>query len=42
MPLNALRYDDIDGVFPLRDLASVVSALAMGRAVSGTKRRVGN
>jgi len=34
MPMNALRFDDIDGVFPLSDMASVVEALVMGRAVS--------
>ena len=34
MPMNALQFDDVAGVFPLSDMASVVEALALGRAVS--------
>lgn len=34
MPINALRFDDVAGVFPLRDMASVVKALVMGKVVS--------
>jgi len=38
MPLNAMRFDDVTGVFPLKDIASVIFALATGRAVPGGKR----
>jgi two-component system chemotaxis response regulator CheB len=34
LPLNALRFDDVAGVFPLRDMGSVVTALVEGRPVS--------
>jgi two-component system chemotaxis response regulator CheB len=34
MPLNALRFDEIAGVFALRDMASVISALAEGQPVA--------
>lgn len=33
MPMNALRFDDVSAVFPLRDMAAVLQALAKGRAV---------
>jgi two-component system chemotaxis response regulator CheB len=33
MPMNALRFDEVAGVFPLSEMAAVVEALAMGRAV---------
>jgi len=39
MPLNALRFDDVTGVFPLSDIASVIAALAAGREVSQRKQR---
>ena len=39
MPINALRFDNVAGVFPLRDMASVVHALVNGQPVSG--RQVG-
>ena len=31
MPMNALQFDDVAGVFPLRDMASVVETLAWGQ-----------
>jgi two-component system chemotaxis response regulator CheB len=34
MPLNALRFDDVTGVFPLSDIASVIVALANGKEVA--------
>lgn len=40
MPMNAVQFDDIDGVFPLSEMASVLEALALGGAVPmqrGTK-----
>jgi two-component system chemotaxis response regulator CheB len=40
MPLNALRFDEVEGVFALRDMASAVSALAEGRPVAA-RRPVG-
>jgi two-component system chemotaxis response regulator CheB len=40
MPMNALRFDDVSGVFPLRDMAAVLQALAQGRAVSTRPRRI--
>jgi two-component system chemotaxis response regulator CheB len=33
MPMNALRFDDVAGVFPLHEMASVVVELVMGRTV---------
>jgi two-component system chemotaxis response regulator CheB len=33
MPINAMRFDDVAGVFPLRDMAAVVAALAKGQSV---------
>jgi len=39
MPLNALRFDDVTGVFPLSDIASVIAALAAGLEVSRRKQR---
>lgn len=36
MPMNALRFDDVDGVFPLSDMPSVISALARGESVRRT------
>jgi two-component system chemotaxis response regulator CheB len=33
LPLNALRFDNVAGVFALRDMPAVVSALVEGRAV---------
>jgi two-component system chemotaxis response regulator CheB len=38
MPLNALQFDDVAGVFPLRDIASVIVALASGREVPRWQR----
>jgi two-component system chemotaxis response regulator CheB len=40
MPLNALLYDDVAGVFPLSQLSGVVAALARGCSVSRGKSRV--
>lgn len=34
MPLNALRFDEVDGVFPIRDMADVISTLAEGQPVA--------
>lgn len=34
MPMNALRFDDVAGVFALRDMPSVVRALVKGQAVA--------
>jgi two-component system chemotaxis response regulator CheB len=34
MPLNALRFDDVTGVFSLHEMASVIRALAKGESVS--------
>ena len=34
MPMNALRFDDVDGVYPLRDMAAVVTALVKGQPVA--------
>lgn len=39
MPLNALQFDDVAGVFPLREIPSVIVALAMGREVPRRNRR---
>jgi two-component system chemotaxis response regulator CheB len=39
MPMNALQYDDVTGVFTLHDMASVVKALASGQAVSRRSNR---
>jgi two-component system, chemotaxis family, protein-glutamate methylesterase/glutaminase len=33
MPMNALRFDDVQGIFPLRDIGSVIVALARGNEV---------
>jgi two-component system chemotaxis response regulator CheB len=33
MPMNAMRFDDVAGVFPLRKLPSVITALAKGESV---------
>jgi two-component system chemotaxis response regulator CheB len=33
MPMNALQYDNVTGVFTLRDMASVVKALASGQTI---------
>jgi len=33
MPINALRFDHVDGVFPLKEMASVIVALARGQAI---------
>ena len=38
MPMNALRFDDVSGVFPLKDMASVVKALVNGQCVPGRGR----
>ena len=37
MPLNALRFDEVVGVFALRDMASAVVALAEGRPVAARR-----
>jgi two-component system chemotaxis response regulator CheB len=37
MPKNALRYDDVAGVFRLRDMASVITALVNGRSISARR-----
>jgi two-component system chemotaxis response regulator CheB len=34
MPLNALRHDDVSGVFTIDDLAAALEALATGRTIS--------
>ena len=34
MPINAMRFDDVAAVFPLRDLAAVVTALVSGQSVA--------
>ena len=38
MPMNALRFDDVGGVYPLRDLPSVVKALVNGQCIPGRGR----
>jgi two-component system chemotaxis response regulator CheB len=38
LPLNALRFDEVAGVFALRDLASIASALAEGQPVAAARR----
>lgn len=38
MPLNAVRYDEIDGVMGIKDLAPVLAALAHGRTVTVQSR----
>lgn len=38
MPLNAVRFDDVTGVFSLRDIASVIVALAAGEEVFQRKQ----
>lgn len=38
MPMNALRFDDIEGVFPLREMALVIRALVKGQPVSPRER----
>jgi two-component system, chemotaxis family, protein-glutamate methylesterase/glutaminase len=41
MPINAMRFDDVAAVFPLRDMAAVVTALVKGHSVApGEKSRV--
>jgi two-component system, chemotaxis family, protein-glutamate methylesterase/glutaminase len=37
MPLNALRYDDIGGIFSLDEMASALCNLAQGKAVPQKK-----
>ena len=37
MPLNALRFDQVAGVFALRDMATLVSALAEGQPVAARR-----
>jgi two-component system, chemotaxis family, protein-glutamate methylesterase/glutaminase len=39
MPMNALRFDDVAGVFPLRDMASVIIALVNGQPVSPARKQ---
>jgi two-component system chemotaxis response regulator CheB len=39
MPMNALQYDDVTGVFTLREMVSVVKALAAGQAVSRARSK---
>jgi two-component system chemotaxis response regulator CheB len=39
MPMNALRFDDVAGVFPLRDMAWVIEALVSGQAIPPQWRR---
>lgn len=39
MPMNALQFDDVAGVFPLSDMARVVEALAMGRPALAPRGR---
>ena len=34
MPINAMRYDDVAAMFPLRDMAAVVTALVRGQSVA--------
>ena len=38
MPMNAVRFDDVSGVFPLRDMAPVVAALVEGKSVRARTR----
>jgi len=38
MPINAMRFDNVAGVFPLRDMAAVVTALAKGHTVASRRR----
>jgi two-component system chemotaxis response regulator CheB len=40
MPMNAMRYDEVAGVFPLRELSGVLVALVRGRRVVPGKTRV--
>jgi len=39
MPMNALRFDDVAGVFPLQDMPSVIRALVNGQTVSPSTPR---
>lgn len=39
MPINAMRFDNVAAVFPLRDLAAVVTALAKGQSVTPVQKR---
>ena len=39
MPINAMRFDDVVGVFPLRDLAAVVTALVKGQSLAPGEKR---
>ena len=34
MPINAMRFDNVAAVFPLRDMAAVVTALVRGQSVA--------
>ena len=34
MPINAMRFDDVAAVYPLRDMAAVVTALVRGQSVA--------
>jgi len=40
MPLNALRYDDVDGVFRLDELAPAIAALVRGEEVRSHSKKV--
>jgi two-component system chemotaxis response regulator CheB len=41
MPLNAIRYDDVSGVFRTSNLASVLEALTEGKAIGNTQNEDG-
>ena len=41
MPINAIRYDDVSGIFVIDDLAAALAALARGRTI-GERHRNGN
>ena len=40
MPLNALQFDDVDRVFPVREMPLVITALAKGEVVSSPRMPV--
>ena len=38
MPINAMRFDNVAAVFPLRDMAAVVTALVKGGSVASKEK----
>ena len=41
MPLNAIRYDDVSGVFIIDELASALGSLASGKTVRSIRKPQG-